>query len=90
MRKNVEALAYLNTLAKMLRKWRDMHASGSDVSALDKVIDEVEHYANVYAGLCELDCEKYPLVLFGKEISVDELNSMDWESIVPEETKKIN
>ena len=90
MRNNIEALTYLNTLAKMLKDWRDMHVSGSDVSALNKVIDEVEYYANVHAGLCELDYEKYPLVLFGKEISVEELNSMDWESIVPEETKKIN
>lgn len=88
MRKNIDSLIYLNTLAKMLKKWRGMHVAGSDVSALDKVIEEIEHYANVQAGVCELDLGKYPLVLFGKEVSVEELNSIDWDEILIEDIKK--
>ena len=77
--KSIDRLTWLNTMIRNLKFWRDRHIEGSDTSAIDSVIAEMEHYANVEAGLCELDLEKFPLVALGSEVTNENLEEASQE-----------
>ena len=72
-----QRLSWLNAMIRNLKEWRGCYVCGQDTSAIDSVIAEMEHYANVEAKLCELDLKKFHWVLFGYEaVSLESLNAL--------------